>query len=82
LFKIMLLLIVLAILFTAVAPAYASDSICVYYAGSDGTVRTALELANFQFVNDSAQADFFVLNGSIRSWPRSQPRCRAGRGWY
>jgi len=63
--KIILPLLVLVILFAAVAPASASDTIRVYYAGPDGGVRTALELAKFQLVDDLAQVDVFVLNGSI-----------------
>ncbi|MBE3040380.1 MAG: hypothetical protein IMZ62_16410 [Chloroflexi bacterium] len=63
--KIVLPMLVLVILFAAVAPVSASDTIRVYYAGPDGGVRTALELAKFQLVDDPAQADVFVLNGSI-----------------
>ncbi|MBE3119611.1 MAG: hypothetical protein IMZ50_12765, partial [Candidatus Atribacteria bacterium] len=63
--KIILPMLVLVILFAAVAPVSASDTIRVYYAGPDGGVRTALELAKFQLVDDPAQADVFVLNGSI-----------------
>jgi len=63
--KIILPMLILVILFAAVAPVSANDTIRVYYAGPDGGVRTALELAKFQLVDDPAQADVFVLNGSI-----------------
>ncbi|MBE3066315.1 MAG: hypothetical protein IMZ73_02635 [Chloroflexi bacterium] len=63
--KILLPLLVLVILFAAVSPASANDTIRVYYTGSNGGVRTALELAKFQLVDDPAQADVFVLNGII-----------------
>ena len=63
--KILLPLLVLVILFAAVTPASANNTIRVYYTGPDGGVRTALELAKFQLVDDPAQADVFVLNGII-----------------
>ncbi|MCX6039099.1 MAG: hypothetical protein NTW99_14695 [Chloroflexi bacterium] len=63
--KIILPMLILVILFAAVAPVSASDTIRVYYAGPDGGVLTALELAKFQLVDDPAQADVFVLNGII-----------------
>ncbi|MCX6037366.1 MAG: hypothetical protein NTW99_05680, partial [Chloroflexi bacterium] len=63
--KIILPMLVLVILFAAVAPVSASDTIRVYYAGPDGGVRTALKLAKFQLVDDPAQTDVFVLNGRI-----------------
>jgi len=78
--KIILLLLVLVILFTAVAPASASDGIRVYYTGPDGAVLTALELANFQLVDDPAQADVFVLNGSIPDPAAVATQVQSGAG--
>jgi hypothetical protein len=63
--RIMFPLLVMVILFAAVEPASASATLRVFYAGPDGSVRTALELAKFQLLNDPAQADVFVLNGII-----------------
>ena len=63
--KIILPFLILVILFAAVAPASASDTLRVFYAGPSGGVRTALELAKFQLVDDPAQTDVFVLNGII-----------------
>ena len=61
-------LVVLCSLF-CIAPAFASTTIRVFYAGDAGSsVRTALGLApagTFTFVNDPTQADVFVLNGEI-----------------
>ena len=59
------LLTILIILFSFVQPAHADDSIRVFYAGQDGSVKTALELAEFALVDDPAQADVIVLNGVI-----------------
>lgn len=53
------------VLFLAVSPALAADSLLVYYAGPDGGVRTALGLANFTLISNPAQADVLVLNGTI-----------------
>ncbi|MBM3152822.1 MAG: lipopolysaccharide biosynthesis protein [Chloroflexi bacterium] len=63
--KLLLPLLVIAILFLAVTPASADATLRVYYAGADGGVKTALELADFTFVDDPAQADVLVLNGVI-----------------
>jgi len=67
--KLILPLLIFIILFTAVTPAAAVNTIRVYYAGpQDNGVYTALTLAphgTFNFVIDPAQADVFVLNGSI-----------------
>jgi O-antigen/teichoic acid export membrane protein len=64
--RIFLILTVVALAFAAVQPAAAQESpLNVYYAGPDATVKTALELAGFQFVTDPAEADVFVLNGAI-----------------
>jgi O-antigen/teichoic acid export membrane protein len=63
--KIILPLLILAILFLAVSPVSADASLRVYYTGAEGGVRTALELAEFTFVDDPSQADVLVLNGVI-----------------
>ena len=67
--KLILPLLIFIVLFTAVSPAAAFNTIRVYYAGpQDNGVYTALTLAphgTFKFVSDPTQADVFVLNGSI-----------------
>ena len=63
--KLLLPLLVLAILFVAVTPVSADDTLRVYYAGPDGAVKTALVLAKFNLVTDPTQADVLVLNGNI-----------------
>jgi hypothetical protein len=40
-------------------------SLPVYYAGPEGTVKTALELAEVTLVSSLTEADVFVLNGVI-----------------
>ncbi len=62
-------ILIIFFLFSAASPVAASSTILVYYAGpQDNAVYTALTLApqgTFAFVSDPAQADVFVLNGSI-----------------
>jgi O-antigen/teichoic acid export membrane protein len=63
--KLVFRLLIVAILFLTVSPVSANDSLNVYYAGEDGSLKTALELADFVFVDDPSQADVLVLNGVI-----------------
>jgi len=63
--KFIFILTLFALLFTITTPVNAADPLRVYYAGPEGTVRTALEVAGFEFVDDPAQADVLVLNGVI-----------------
>jgi len=63
--KIFLALLLFVIALTCVSPASADDTLAVYYAGEDGAVRSALELAGFTLVPESSQADVLVLNGVL-----------------
>jgi hypothetical protein len=67
--KIILLIAIIVILFTAVSPAAFNSRIRIYYAGpQDNSVYIALTLAplgTITFVRDPIQADVIVLNGSI-----------------
>jgi O-antigen/teichoic acid export membrane protein len=63
--KIILPMLVLVILFVAVTPVSADDTLRVYYAGPEGAVKIALGLAKFTFVTDPTQADVLVMNGTI-----------------
>jgi O-antigen/teichoic acid export membrane protein len=78
--KIILPLLVLAILFLAVSPVSADASLRVYYAGAEGGVRTALELAEFTFVDDPSQADVLVLNGVIPDPETAAAQIERGAG--
>ncbi len=62
-------LLALTLVIVCVTPAHADESLRVYYAGDDGGVKTALELAEFTLVTDPSQADVFVLNGEIPNDP-------------
>jgi O-antigen/teichoic acid export membrane protein len=62
-------LIILVLLSAFVTPVHADDSLRVYYAGAEGGVKTALELAEFTLVTDPTRADVFVLNGEIPADP-------------
>jgi O-antigen/teichoic acid export membrane protein len=63
--KILPLFLIPVILFAAITPASADNSLRVYYIGPVGNVRVALELANYLLVDDPTQADVLVLNGII-----------------
>ncbi|HEY5271447.1 MAG TPA: hypothetical protein VII97_14005, partial [Anaerolineales bacterium] len=67
--RILMVWLTLLILFSFATPVSASNNVRIYYAGpQDNSVYTALTLApqgTFTFVSDPAQADVFVLNGSI-----------------
>ncbi len=78
--KIVALFVTLFLLFSTVTPAAADDSLQVYYAGPDGSVKQALELAGFTLVSDPARADVFVLNGEIPDSQAMMARLEAGAG--
>jgi O-antigen/teichoic acid export membrane protein len=61
--KFVWLLIIPVLLFAVARPALADGDVNVYYVGPVGNVDTALKLANFNLVDDPAQADVFVING-------------------
>lgn len=63
--RLVVVLVTLLVLFSFVQPVRADDSLRVFYAGQDGGVKTALELAKFILVDDSSEADVIVLNGVI-----------------
>src|SRR5512142_2887135 len=77
-----LLALLIAILFTSsfFQPAHADGTLRVFYAGPDGSVKTALGLAKFTLVTDPSQADVFVLNGTIPDAAAIQSRLQAEAG--
>lgn len=57
-------LLLVVIILVSVKPAYAQEkTLAVYYAGPDGSVKTALQLAKFTLVDNPAKADVILLNG-------------------
>ena len=78
--RLILFFIVLVLAFSIVKPVYAQDGLRVYYAGADGSVKTALELAKFELVTDAALADVFVLNGEIPDIELIRGRVGQGAG--
>jgi O-antigen/teichoic acid export membrane protein len=78
--KLIVLLIVFAVAFSFVQPAHADDTLRVFYAGPDGSVKTALELAKFTVVTDPTQADVFVLNGAIPDMETIRAGVEGGAG--
>jgi O-antigen/teichoic acid export membrane protein len=78
--KIILPMLVLVILFVAVTPTSADNTLRVYYAGPEGAVQTALELAKFTFVTDPAQADVLVMNGVIPDPETAAAQIERGAG--
>jgi O-antigen/teichoic acid export membrane protein len=76
--RIVVLLLLFITLFSIFQPAHADGNLRVYYAGGDGSVKTALELAKFELVTDPAQADVFVLNGDIPADKAIASRAQSG----
>jgi O-antigen/teichoic acid export membrane protein len=74
------LVLIVILLFVAAAPVHAINTIRVYYAGEDGSVLTALNLAKYQMVDNIAEADVFVLNGVIPDPDVIATRVRSGAG--
>jgi O-antigen/teichoic acid export membrane protein len=76
--------VLLLVLLLGAAPAAAQGQLRVYYADGVGgpadPVRQALELADFTFVEDPAQADVLVLNGTVPDPASLAALVQAGRG--
>ncbi|MFT3893625.1 MAG: hypothetical protein QM730_18505 [Anaerolineales bacterium] len=76
--------LVVVLSFICISPAFATNSINVFYAGeTSSSVRTALGLApagTFIFVDDPSQADVFVLNGDIPQSDAMIQRINEGAG--
>jgi O-antigen/teichoic acid export membrane protein len=78
-------LFVIMIFITACAPTRTPGESAltprnIYYAGPDGSVKTALTLAGYTLVADPARAEVFVLNGSIPDAPAISARVKDGAG--
>ena len=76
----LILLLLMLLTVCLVRPARANDNLRVLYAGPDGSVKTALELAHFRLVTDAQEADVFVLNGQIPDAAAVRSRLSAGAG--
>jgi O-antigen/teichoic acid export membrane protein len=65
--KLLPLLALVLFFLSACAPKQRAELIQrnVFYAGSDGGLKTALSLAEYTLVDDPAKADVWVLNGEI-----------------
>ena len=80
--KRILVLIIILLLLSSCAPAQ-NEVITprnVYYSGDDGGVKTALNLAGYELVDDPAHADVFVLNGEIPDDAGFAQRVKDGAG--
>ncbi|HTX91404.1 MAG TPA: lipopolysaccharide biosynthesis protein [Anaerolineales bacterium] len=80
--KVLPVLVLLAILLTACSPKQPATLVKrnVFYAGPEGGVKTALVLAGYTLVDDPAQADVLVLNGSIPDPAALATRMHTGAG--
>ena len=75
------LLLVLTFIFAWATPAFASDALSVYYFGApNSSVLTALELAEFNLVEDPDQADVILLNGAVSEVDKIVSQVEAGAG--
>ena len=81
--KLLFLLLIACLFFPVTAAGAQEQALKVYYAGPQGGVRTALTLdKNIVLVTDQAQADVFVLDGSLPAaeYPSIRARVEAGAG--
>ena len=78
--RLIVVLTTLLVLFSFVQPARAESDLRVFYAGADGGVKAALELAEFTLVTDISQADVIVLNGVIPDGEAIRARVAEGAG--
>jgi O-antigen/teichoic acid export membrane protein len=79
--KILLVLLLIPLLFLTPKSVSADSSLNVYYAGTPGSVYTALTLdESIQLVTDLSQADVFVLNGVIPDAGAIYSRLQQGAG--
>ncbi len=78
--RIILLVLFGVLLFSMAAPAAAKPQVSVYYAGPEGGVRAALDLAGFEIVADAGQAQVLVLNGVIPAQANLEAHLAAGKG--
>lgn len=78
-----LVYILLVIIFSLAltSPAFANGELSVYYAGdSNASVLSALELANFNLVENPEQADVIFINGMIPNPDMIASQVEAGTG--
>ncbi|MEW5938799.1 MAG: hypothetical protein AB1750_04000 [Chloroflexota bacterium] len=78
--RLFIVIATLLVLFSFVQPVRADDSLRVFYAGADGNVKNALELAKFTLVTDISLADVIVLNGVIPDAEGIRARVAEGAG--
>jgi O-antigen/teichoic acid export membrane protein len=74
-------LLVLTFIFAWATPAFANNALAVYYVGDpNSSVFSALELAEFNLVDNPEQADVILLNGSIPNADQIVSRVETGAG--
>ena len=79
--KLLLLFALVCMFVPAISARAASLPLNIYYAGTDGGVRTALGLdKDVRFTSDPALADVFVLNGQIPAANAAAIRSRVQGG--
>ena len=79
--RLIFLLIPLIFIFSLATPAFADDTLSVYYFGDpNSSVVAALELAGFTLVDDPNQADVILLNGSIPNADEISSLVESGTG--
>ena len=77
----LLFLLLVTLVFIVAQPAFADDSLNVYYAGPGGGLATALTLdEDLKLVDEISMADVYVLNGVIPNTPLLRERIQQGAG--
>jgi O-antigen/teichoic acid export membrane protein len=75
------ILLLLVVLFSLASPVSADNPLYIYYAGPEGTLRTALSLdKSVQFVQEPTSADVVVLAGAITDPKAIGELVEAGKG--
>ncbi len=75
-----LLTLVLVAFLVLTRPASAQASLRLYYAGPQGNIVTALQLAGVEFVSEINQAEVILLNGVIPDAPEIARQVESGAG--
>jgi O-antigen/teichoic acid export membrane protein len=78
--KLIIVALIVVLFLGCAAPTAAEAPLRVYYAGPSGAVRSALELAGFDLVDQPSSADVLVLNGTVPDPSAIAARVSAGAG--
>ena len=77
--KLIIIACLLITLVSVVVPVNAKPGdVQIYYAGPEGSVKTALELAEFSITAELGEADVLVLNSQVPNLDAVRDRVQSG----